>query len=155
VRLAKDLLTAVCLLAGLIPVQLLARAAESPPETIESVKILQVDGWVQITEQGGVADFQTDSPLVPTLREKLSRIVFNWRFQPVLVEDKPGSVRAKTRVVLAATRVGDGYQVRIDNVTFPREPAVVPGPSDFSGKSMDPPPWPRALAGVNVSGSVL
>ncbi|MFA5901871.1 MAG: hypothetical protein WC829_22470 [Hyphomicrobium sp.] len=150
------MMMAACLSVGLIPTQLLAgSSAASAPQPIESVKILQVDGWIQITEQGGVADFQTDSPLVPALREKLGRIVFSWRFLPVLIEGKPSSVRTRTRVVLAATPDGAGYQVRIDNVTFPRESAAAPASDDFSGRSLTPPQWPRALAGVNVAGRVL
>ena len=121
---------------------------------------MQVDGWISINPEGGVAEFQTETPLLPALHENLERVVLKWRFQPVMIDGVPRMVRAKTRVILARNRVGKVYVVKVDNVTFPNNPdakaeTIKESPQPITALSMQPPNWPRGLLGANVSGQVL
>ncbi|MFA5901870.1 MAG: hypothetical protein WC829_22465 [Hyphomicrobium sp.] len=122
--------------------------------------VMQVDGWIRINPEGEVADFTSDTKLLPKLRENLDRIVHTWRFEPVLIEGTPRMVRARTRIVLAANRVGDVYQVKVDNVTFPSNSDATAGteevaPWPMTGHRITPPSWPKAMRSMNVSGQVL
>jgi hypothetical protein len=152
---------AASLLFGTFPAQLLAsEAAPAAVEPLESVLITQVDAWVTLNPDGGVIDFQTDAKLLPALQVNLERIVRNWRFEPFLIEGQRRDARAKTRIVLAATKVGDAYTVKVDNVTFPNEAADAAGTTDLSSEpitadNLRPPNYPTGLLQAGVSGEVL
>jgi len=121
VRISSRLLLAACLLIGAMSAQVCAADAAVPAdEPLESVVILQVDGWIDLGPDGAITRFETETTLTPALRENLERTVLTWRAEPVVIDGKPTQVRAKTRVVLAATRLGDTYSVKVDNVSFPR-----------------------------------
>jgi hypothetical protein len=160
-RVARILLICACALFADGP-GALASGNIAPPtaEPLESVMVMQVDGWIRIDPEGGVADFTIDSELLPKLRQNLERTVRGWRFEPVVIDGTPRMVRARTRVVLAASQIGNAYRITVDNVTFPNEPdaeASLPDdlPPPIGAGKLEPPSWPRGLLGANVSGQVL
>jgi hypothetical protein len=107
-KISKSLCFAACLLLLALPTRLLAGdAVVSVAEPLESVVILQVDGWIGINPEGGVAEFTTDTKMSTKLRESLDQVVHKWRFEPIVIDGTPRNVRAKTRVVLAASHVRD------------------------------------------------
>jgi hypothetical protein len=161
VRISSQWLVAACLLFAAAPPSLSARTAPTEADVpLESVVITQVDGWIDVSPSGEIVAFQTDTTLAPALRQNLERTVLRWRVQPVLIDGAPHQVRAKTRVVLAASRIGEKYSVKIDNVTFPNETdtaadASNPDVSGFSGKQLRAPRYPASLLQAGVSGKVL
>lgn len=154
------LMTACLLLAAVAPPLSAGSGAPAAAEPLESIVITHVDGWIDFSPAGQAVGFQTDANLLPALRENLERTARNWRIEPILIDGTPRQVRAKTRVVLAATRLGDKYSVKVDNVTFPTEPNVAAGPIDgspapISGQKLRPPRYPFELMQANVSGRAL
>ncbi len=146
------------LLAGAAPAASGSAEPSASPDTLERVITLPVDGSILITPQGQVAEFQSNTPLPPELREKVDRNVLAWRFRMTSDNLLLGG-RAQIRVVLAATKVGDGYAVKIDNVLFPGVPdpraAAFETTPLISGKSLKPPLFPMPLQRAGVSGTVL
>ncbi len=145
------------LLAGAGVIDALAETPEATA-TLESVFIMQVDGWIIIDPQGKVADYQRKTLVPANLVGPIDQTVRAWLFKPVIVRGAPVQAKAKMRITLAAQKVGDVYRVRIDNVTFPRDEAaqeLTPDDKPFAVKvlSLKPPRYPSGAAGL--SGIVL
>lgn len=129
-------------------------------DTLESVKVLQVEGIVVIDTQGGVEDYRIQTPLNDALRGLVDKAVHRWRFRPVVVDGQVRRAEARMRITLAATAMGEDYQVRVDNVIFP-DPDQKPGQpaagdtAGYSARKLAPPVYPQGLMRANVSGTVL
>ena len=167
-RVLSRMLLAMCLLLAVGPGQALAMDADpSALEPLESVLIMPVDGIIVIDPQGQVAEFHMDKPMVPKhtsaveqVHALLDRAVRQWRFEPVLIDGTPRRVSTKMRVVLAAHKVSDGYQIKIDNVVFPGEanPQMVRAEEiqpQITGKKLRPPLDPGGPLTDGVTGKVL
>ena len=155
-------LIALCLLAMASAATIQAKATAPAAAPLESLVIMQVDGNIVIDPLGRVADYRVDTPVLEELRVAIDRAVRQWRFQPVVIDGTPRRVSAKMRVVLAATRIAEKFQVKIDNVVFPdadkssRERWKNENASaTISIRSIQPPGYPRALMQAGVSGRVL
>jgi hypothetical protein len=105
--------------------------APTTASQLETVMLATVDGEVQFDESGTVTAARLDTPLPDDLRASLDARVRGWRFAPVLIDGQPRKVRAGMRIVLAAARDGDAFQVRVDNATFaePGDAALKAGAS--------------------------
>lgn len=139
-------------------------AGDKPPlpaETLESVMTMQVDGRIDLDAKGSLVAFKVETQVPDVLRQKLERMVGAWHFTPAPSADgiaRP--ISSPMRLTLAATKVDEGYRVKIDNVIFPPEgkpvgatgSAGVPD-TGITGRSMFPPRYPRGLD--RVSGVVL
>ena len=130
-------------------------------DPLTAVKTLQVEGWVVIDTQGRVEDYRLKSKINEPLRSTVDKAVRAWSFHPVLVDGQVRRAEALMRVTLAATQVGEGYEVRVDNVIFPN-PELEPSskqskqePKVVRGRRLKPPSYPPGLAMANVSGVVL
>ena len=139
-----------------------AEKASPAAEALESVMTMQIESQIKLDEKGELAAFTIDTPVPVELRQKLERMVGAWRFTPTPAPDgiaRP--ISSPMRLTLAATKVGEGYRVKVDNVIFP--PAAKPtsaGASDatlqgITGKSLFPPRYPEELSRRGVSGVVL
>jgi len=156
---------ATCLAAVLLALAPLAAAPAQPAavrtaEPIESVLLLAVEGDVYINADGSLADYRIDTPAPGNTAENVLRIARGWHFEPVLVDGKPQAVVARMRVALAATQVGEGHQVRIDNVSFPglaaqRERARAEGASPSLATHETLVVYPPGLQKAGVAGRVL
>lgn len=153
---------ALCLLAMASTGPIQAKDAAPAVVPLESLITMQVDGNIVIDPLGRVADYRVDTPVLEELRLAIDRAVRQWRFQPVVIDGTPRQVSAKMRVVLAATRIAEKYQVKIDNVVFPdadksaRERWKNENASaTISIRSIQPPGYPLALLQAGVSGRVL
>ncbi len=158
-HLATGLAAALLVLAPIA----IARAnqpAAAAVEPIESLLVLAVEGDVYINADGSLADYRIETPAPGNTAQNVLRIVRGWHFEPVLVDGKPQAVVARMRVALAATQVGDGHQVRIDNVSFPglaeqRERARAEGAAPSLAKHKAPVVYPPGLQKSGVTGRVL
>lgn len=140
-----------------------ADKAPPPAEALESVMTMQVDSQISLDEKGELATFKIETGIPDVLRQKLERMVGAWHFTPTPAPD--GIARAITtpmRLTLAATKVGEGYRVKIDNVTFPTGAANASADAktrlrgdEITGKRMFPPHFPPGLDRGGVSGVVL
>jgi hypothetical protein len=135
------------------------RAADAAAEPIESVLVLAVEGDVFINADGSLADYRIDTPAPGNTAENVLRIARGWRFEPVLVEGKPQAVVARMRVALAATKQGEQFQVRVDNVTFPGLAAAARERARDEGvrleKNPRPPRYPPGVQRAGIAGRVL
>lgn len=127
---------------------------------LESVVTIRVDGSIVVDERGQVTAFHIDTPVLPAISAPLERIVPQWRFKPVLVDGKPHSARGQVRLILAAQKVGESYQARIDNVVFrddfnANSPRAGQHTVLITPKSMPPPAYPPGVLRAGVSGRVL
>ncbi len=147
------------LLAGIGLTDSQARTAK-PTIPMESVFIMQVDGWIVIDPHGKVASYQRDTTVPANLVGPIDRAVRGWLFKPVLIDGAPAQAKAKMRVTLAAQKTGDTYKVRVDNVTFPSppdEPQIMADGKPFAAtiKKLKPPEYPGDLLMMGISGKVL
>ena len=135
-------------------------AVPTPTETLESVFIMQVDGWITIDPQGKVADYHRDTTVPDNLTGPIEKAVRSWLFKPVLIAGAPVQAKARMRITLAAQKSGDTFNVKIDNVTFPavqgEQSQTADGkPLPFKVKSLSPPSYPYGLLRAGISGNVL
>lgn len=145
-------------LSALAPSLTLAKKpSPAAAATLESVMIMHVDGLIDIDPQGQVAQFQIDTPLSEKLHELLDRTVRTWRFEPVVVDGAPRLAHSRIRIVLAASKLGDGLQIKFDNVLFPRAQAerIDNASASVTFGRLNPPEYPSDLLRAGVSGAVL
>lgn len=168
-RLLSNVLPLLCLLAAASSSAALppapADTAALPPASadaaapLESVVTMRLDGSITVDERGQVSEFHLDTPVVPVISTALGRIVPQWQFKPVLVDGKPHSARAKVRMILAAQKVGETYQARIDNAvfrdSFDASANANESPALITAKRMPPPAYPFGALQAGISGRVL
>jgi hypothetical protein len=146
-RLITFLATAA-LLAGF------ARAdALPPPAALEQVTLMRVHGEITIDAEGKVTALEVDPRVPDSIAANVVRIGSAWRFHPVVVDGRPTAAKARLRLVLTAQSIGDGYEARVDSVSFPGldDEAAREG---FARGSTRPPLYPRGLMYAGVTGSV-
>lgn len=130
----SKLLVLLLLLGGMIP----AVAAEE-------IK-LQVVGEIGIDPEGKVFATDIKTVVMPKVKELIDTTVSRWQFEPVLVDGKPAHVKSGMNLTLAAEKVGEGYQLRIERARF------------YSARSMlrtIPPRYPTEAARAGVGADVL
>lgn len=154
-RLLSSVLTLCLLAAASSSSARLPAPAAAAPEALQSVVTMRLDGSIVVDERGQVTEFHFDTPVVPAIREALGRIVPQWRFKPVLADGKPHSARAQMRVILAAQKVGETYQARIDNAVFPESLSAADSSPWIAPKRLPPPTYPFGVLQAGVSGRVL
>jgi hypothetical protein len=148
------------LLLALVPPSA-ATATDRPLETIESLSMLAVEGDAYINADGTLGDYRIDTPAPGDTAAKVVNVARGWHFEPPIVDGKPQAVVARMRVSLAATQVGQGYQVRVDSVSFPelsqqrREYFEAAGTYVHVAKNATRPIYPHGLAKSDVAGRVL
>jgi TonB family protein len=135
--------------------------AKTPPPSIdlESVFIMQVDGWITIDPQGKVADYQRETKVPDNLSGPINQAVHAWLFKPVVIDGAPVQAKAKMRITLAAQKTGETYHVVIDNVIFPAggnevDPDGTAGDLAYKVHSQKPPAYPENEMRAGVSGRV-
>lgn len=146
----------------------------------ESVMTMRVDGDLLIDTEGRVKEYSLRTALDPKLRQMLDKSIPAWRMTPVLLDGKPVSAKTPMRIVLVATEVPAGFEVRIENVVFaPITPEdykavrefqlaareqgeiitaageVPRQPVSLTKDSMRPPGYPVGLMRAEVEGMVL
>jgi len=139
-------------------------ADESPSKAsplsreIEHLLSMSVNGTLVVDTDGSVRDYALTTTVTPGLAEALGKTIKAWRFEPVLVDGQPTRAEAKMRISLAATENGKDYQVHVENAVFrPATPsAQAPARTvEATGRSMNPPVYPRELQRAFISGRVL
>lgn len=151
----------VRILSLLLCFSLPALASESkrvPESALESVMTMQIDSQISLDEKGALVAFKIETGVPDVLRQKLERMVGAWRFTPTPSPDgiaRP--VVSPMRMTLAATKVGEGYRVKVDNVIFPKKTTPVNGESTagISARKLFPPRYPIGLDRKGVSAIVL
>jgi hypothetical protein len=93
--------------------------APQPTQSLETVKTLQVEAWVDVDSQGQLTGLTFETKLPDQMRGILEGTVRTWRFLPIIVDGVPKASKAKMRITLAARKAASGYQVTVDNVRFP------------------------------------
>jgi hypothetical protein len=130
---------------------------------MESVLVSRLEGSLVIDVDGSVDSFQIDTPMIEGLRAGVERAVSSWRFNPVLLDGKPVRASYPMILTLAGTRIGEGYNVKIDNAVFPlKKPGETkPGysvdtpSSSIVIRDMHPPMYPTDMMRAGISGTVL
>lgn len=137
------------------------RATNAPLETIEEISALAVEGDAYINADGSLADYRIDTHAPGDTAANVVRIARGWHFEPVVVDGKAQAVVARMRVALAATKLGESYQVRVDNVTFPglveqaRERFKAQGTEVRLAEDVTRPVYPHGLQQTGITGRVL
>ena len=138
-----------------------ARSTTPASNVVENVLSMPVDGVIAINADGSVRSFTVNTQVTPGLASMLETMVPQWRFELKPVDGVVQPVEARMRISLAATQAETGYQVRIENVTFPHGDgakavhAARTGSLTFTPKDMSPPRYPRELERAGVTGKVL
>ncbi len=113
----------ICLLAC---ASLSATAAtEAPPIELEQALTLRVDGDLTIDPNGVPTDYAVKTELPKVLADSLQRQVHAWRFDPIVIDDKPVTAKTLMHVTLGATGSGEALRVSIEAVTFPQQAGSV------------------------------
>ena len=84
----------------------------------ESVMTMRVDGELTIDTEGRVMDYNLRTAVDPKLRQMLDNAIPTWRLVPVTQGGRPVNAKTPMRIILAASEVPAGFEVRIDNVVF-------------------------------------
>jgi hypothetical protein len=162
--MSRPLLRALCLLATACVVSaagvITPATAAAPSLPVESVRLMEVTGKVVIGVTGEVSGVEITSELKAPLRDALLAQARGWKFKPISVQGQPSVAQAAFRLVLAATKNGDDYLVRMDGIDFgdgADKTAVVPDgtPAEITGKLLSPPQYPPELMKQGHSGGVL
>jgi len=132
-------------------------------EALESVMTMQVDSHVKLDEKGALVAFKVETQVPDALRLKLERMVGAWHFTPTPAPDGVArAISSPMRLTLAATKVGEGYRVKVDHVIFPAEaPAAHTGAGKgaatdgITAVKIQPPRFPPGLDRGGVNGVVL
>lgn len=94
-------------------------SAPQPTQSLETVKTLQVEAWVDVDPQGQLTGLAFETKLPDRMRDILDGTVRTWRFLPDVVDGVPKASKARMRITLAARKADSGYRVTVDNVRFP------------------------------------
>lgn len=139
-----------------------AQTPPAPPKpAVNSIMTTRVDSEIKIDPSGALVDYRSETPLPDDVRISLERQVRGWRFEPVLIDGKAVTAKARMRVTLAARQLGEErYAVTVDNVTFPATgygvlPDAPPAAVTVSSRKILPPAYPQGLARARVGGVVL
>jgi hypothetical protein len=138
-----------------------ARSTTPASGVVENVLSMPVDGDIAINADGSVRSYTVSTKVTPGLEAMLQDMVPKWRFELKPVDGVVKPVEARMRISLAATQTDKGYQVRIENVTFPRGAgtkevhAARTASLTFTPRDMSPPRYPRELERAGVTGKVL
>ena len=162
IRFLPFALTLTVAIAGIAGGAVAPSVAAGPTRsTLERVVTMQADAGIDVDEPGAVTATSIDSRLVPEVEAALRGKMGAWRFVPVRVDGQARKAHTRVRMVLAASKRGDGYDVRLDSVIFPR-----PDGGDTSSRfetraasyrliKPEPPNYPTDMAMSGVSGIVL
>lgn len=94
-----------------------AAGAQDPPAG-EQLITMRLEGSLTVDPDGSVQEYRVGSKTPSSVKELLDRSIARWRFEPVLVDGKAVAAQSPMRVVVAATKAGADYRLRIDNVLF-------------------------------------
>lgn len=147
----------------------------------ESVMTMRVDGELTIGTDGQVLEYKLRTSVDQRLQDMLAKAIPAWRMVPLQQGGRPIVAKTPMRIILAATEIAGGYEVRIDNVVFAPltkedhdaaaaalraaadagetiaavgEPATAP--VLITARKMQPPPgYPVGLMRAGVEGIVL
>jgi hypothetical protein len=139
------------LLAGIAHADALPPPAAAPA-ALEQVTLMRVHGDITIDAEGRVTALDVDRRVPDAIAANVVRIAHGWRFHPLLVDGRPAAAKAHMRLVLAAQRTGDGYEARVDSVSFPGDETAER--AGFARRNTMPPEFPPRLWKSGISGSV-
>ncbi|WDS35424.1 energy transducer TonB [Pseudoxanthomonas sp.] len=122
------------LLVGLVP---LAHAADLQ---------MQVVGEVGIDPDGKVFATDIKTIVTPQVKDLIEKTVRDWQFEPVLVDGKPGHVKANMNLTLLAKKSDGGYQLQVERARFYSARATT---------RMTPPRYPPEPARAGIGANVL
>lgn len=144
--LALALLLAMPAFAGSGPGAVRKQAESSM--LVKGKIVIGTDGTVQSHE------FDPARQLTPPLAAFISKVVAQWRFEPVMVDGKVVRARVPMSLRLVANRADDGtYSVRIASTHFGSEQALVA--TDTVQKiDMKPPSYPGGMLKLGGTGTV-
>lgn len=94
-----------------------AAAVVAAPE-MEEVLTMRVEGQVVVDASGKVIGHSLQTKLEPKLQALIDKAVPGWVFFPPMVDGKPAAAKSDMRITLLGKKIGDGYEVSIDNVLF-------------------------------------
>jgi TonB family protein len=137
-----------------------AGAATAPPEPVESLLLMSVEGQVVIAPDGSVDALEIASKISPDLQAALEARLRAWRFAPVRVGGAPTRAQTRFELTLAAVRTGDRLGIRIEGANFgdaTAKAAIVPDgmAEPITPISMPAPLYPQSLQAANQTGRVL
>lgn len=107
---------------------------------------LSAAGTIEIGPDGLVRDYKLDSKLDPKIAELVDSNVRQWKFEPILVDNRPVIARTKLRLELTAVPVEQGYAVKVANIWF--------GEPERAHK-MKPPRYPMSAMQANLGAKVI
>lgn len=140
----------------LLFIAFVAVAGGGRKEALQQAELsLRVTGSVDIEPDGGVSAYVVDQPekLPGGVRELISKNVPKWRFEPILVDGKAVSARAKMSLHVVAKRIDENrFNAMIDAANFGTGEQV-PG-EDITVKEMKPPKYPMWAAMKGFKGTV-
>ena len=123
----RVLMLALGVLLAASPALAPAKNAEAPAAVapLETVLTMSVDGRLVIEKDGTVGDFSISTPLTAGMSPMLDKAIRGLRFQPIVIDGLLVRAESPMRIALAATQVGENYQVRIENIVFPKEKVLL------------------------------
>ena len=134
----------------------LVAAAAGPAAVRKQVESsMLVTGTIDIAPDGGVRGFRLDKEekLPPQVIQLARQAVPEWRFEPVLIDDKTVPVSARMSMRIVASRLDEsGYRLTIRSAAFgwdalPYEDRKLDG-STLQGDKLRPPLYPRSAYGI-------
>lgn len=99
---------------------LLTTSICASPENSKVQLFLEVVGSIEIDPEGKVHDYAIETELTPALASIADAEVRRWRFEPIIVKDRPVFARTRMHWTMVAARIGasDRYQVQMKDVDF-------------------------------------
>lgn len=111
-----------------------ARASDSadPPQLGEAVYATRIDSDVSIGPEGTILRYTPITPMDEPFASRARALAEGFRFEPVQVDGRPGTVDARMRMHLTAEPLGDGQvRMNVERVSFP--PHRQPGAAQDAG----------------------
>jgi hypothetical protein len=129
-------------------------AAEASIAPLKTVMLMELEGEVAIDAAGLVTDVGIATPVNDALRAGVTRVVRDWKFEPVVVDGVAVPARAKARILLGSRPTSAVDKVWVDGVTFVRSTAPIELPNaQLTVSHLDRPRYPPGMRGV--AGRVL
>lgn len=132
---------AACLLLILPFASLAAPAPAQQPEFS-----MQVTGDIEVAPDGSVHGYTLDEGLPQKIKELVAANINRWKFEPILIDDRPVIARTRLRMALKAEPFDGEYRLLIENVWF-GEPTRT--------SLMNPPRYPMEAARMGLGARVM
>ncbi|UHQ19346.1 hypothetical protein LVB87_14340 [Lysobacter sp. KIS68-7] len=110
---------AACLsVLAIAPMATNAASDQAMPPPLEEVMTMRVAGEIAVDPGGHVRGYVLASKVPDSIRARLDKAIPNWTFIAVAPPDGANESRTPMLLSLVATKVADGYAIRLEDVAF-------------------------------------